>query len=228
VPEQLLENDDRDRVLTRILKRITKIAGADGTELRDRMRSVQLKVLEIGRAGRARGRQSQQRLKSPYSRLLHATSRVVGQAKRVGEEIIADVKRSKIALDQMALEGLREELETIVPLVNQVTKQTRARISRGEQWPENGGPDARDASVWSSGGTGSTVAAIKVRPACSAGSRRDCRQNLVNIGRALQQKPAASSRHQHCSRNPPAAPGGYCCVGAIDRPPHVPHFCAGK
>jgi len=32
----------------------------------------------------------------------------------------------------MALEGLREELETMVPLVKRVTKQTRARIFRGE------------------------------------------------------------------------------------------------
>jgi hypothetical protein len=33
------------------------------------------------------------------------------------------------------------------------------------------------------------------------------------------------------SQNLPAAPGGVCCIGcigAIDRPPHVPHFCAGK
>jgi IS5 family transposase len=64
--------------------------------------------------------------------LLHATSRVVGQARRFAEEIAAGVKRSRSVLKQMALEGLREELETMVPLVKQVTKQTRARIFRGE------------------------------------------------------------------------------------------------
>jgi len=123
---------DGVRVLTRTMKRITKIAGTGGTALRDRGRSVQLKVLEIARAVRAKGQQSQEKLKSAYSRLLHATSRVVGQAKRFAEEIAAGVKRSRTSLKQMALEGLREELETMVALVKQVTKQTRARIFRGE------------------------------------------------------------------------------------------------
>jgi IS5 family transposase len=52
--------------------------------------------------------------------------------RRFAEEIAVGVKRSRITLKQMALEGLREELETMVPLVKQVTKQTRARIFRGE------------------------------------------------------------------------------------------------
>jgi IS5 family transposase len=123
---------DGVRVLTRTMRKITKIAGAAGTELRDRSRSVKLKVLEIARAARARGLQSQEKLKSAYSKLLHATGRVVGQAKRFAEEIAAGVKRSRTILKQMALEGLREELESMLPLVKQVTKQTRARIFRGE------------------------------------------------------------------------------------------------
>src|SRR5215469_14324440 len=122
---------DGVRVLTRTMKKITKIAGAAGTELRDRSRSVQLKVLEIARAARAKGGQSQERLKLAYSKLLHATSRVVGQAKRFAEEIATGVKRSRFLLKQLVLEGLRQELETMVPLVKQVTKQTRARIFRG-------------------------------------------------------------------------------------------------
>ena len=73
---------DGVRVLTRTMQRISKIAGAAGTELRDRSRSVKLKVLEIARAARAKGRQSQEKLKSAYGTLLHATGRVVGQAKR--------------------------------------------------------------------------------------------------------------------------------------------------
>src|SRR5215475_13530110 len=123
---------DGVRVLTRTMKKITKIAGAAETELRDRSRSVQLKLLEIARAARAKGGQSQEKLKSTYSKLLHATSRVVGQAKRFAEEIAAGVKQSRFLLKQMALEGLRQEIETMVPLVKQVTKQTRARIFRGD------------------------------------------------------------------------------------------------
>jgi IS5 family transposase len=123
---------DGVRVLTRTMQRIAKIAGAAGEKLRDRSRSVKLRVLDIARAARAKGRQSQEKLKSVYGKLLQGTSRVVGQAKRFAEEIASGVKRSRTILKQMALEGLRQELETMVPLVKQVMKQTRARIFRGE------------------------------------------------------------------------------------------------
>jgi transposase, IS5 family len=123
---------DGVRVLTRTMRKISEIAGAAGVELRDRSRSVQLKVLEIARAARAKGQQSQEKLNSAYGTLLHATSRVVGQARRFAQEIVIGVKRSRTVLKQMALEGLRGELETMVPLVKQVMRQTRARIFRGE------------------------------------------------------------------------------------------------
>ena len=43
---------DGVRVLTRVMKRITTIAGDGGAKLRDRTRSVKLRMLEIGRAAR--------------------------------------------------------------------------------------------------------------------------------------------------------------------------------
>ena len=64
---------------------------------------MQLKLLEIARATRTKGGQSQEKLKSAYSKLLHATSRVVGQAKRFAEEIAAGVKQPRSLLKQMAL-----------------------------------------------------------------------------------------------------------------------------
>jgi IS5 family transposase len=57
---------------------------------------------------------------------------VVGQAKRFSEEIASGTKRAKNVLKQLALEGLREKLDAMVPLVKQVMKQTRARIFRGD------------------------------------------------------------------------------------------------
>jgi transposase, IS5 family len=42
------------------------------------------------------------------------------------------VKRSTDVLQQLALEGLRQKIDAIVPLVRQVMKQTRARILRGD------------------------------------------------------------------------------------------------
>jgi IS5 family transposase len=122
---------DGVRVLTRIMRKITNIAGAAGTKLRDRHRSVKLRLLEIGRVARAKGPVNQDKLKRRYRQLLDATSRVVGQAKRFSEEIVGGVKRSTNALTQPALEGLHQELDEMTARVKQVMRQTRARIFRG-------------------------------------------------------------------------------------------------
>jgi hypothetical protein len=70
------------RVLTRAMKKIAGIIGAADAKLRDRSRSGKLRVLEIARAARAKGGQNGERLARAYRRLLEATGRVVGQAKR--------------------------------------------------------------------------------------------------------------------------------------------------
>ena len=44
------------RVLIRTMKKITEIAGEVGTKLRDRSRSVKLRVLEIARAARSKAK----------------------------------------------------------------------------------------------------------------------------------------------------------------------------
>ena len=51
------------------MKKITAIAGNVGARLRDRSRCVKLRVLDIARAARAKGPQSQERLKQGYGRL---------------------------------------------------------------------------------------------------------------------------------------------------------------
>jgi transposase, IS5 family len=123
---------DGVRVLARIMKKITKIAGEVGTKLRDRSRSVKLRVLDIARAARSKAKESQGKLKQNYRKLLESTSRLVGQAKQFSKEIADGIKRSKNPLEQLALEGLRQEIDTMVPRVKQVMKQTRARIFRGD------------------------------------------------------------------------------------------------
>jgi len=123
---------DGVRVLIRAMKGIGKIVGEMGAKLCDRSRSVKLRVLDIARAARSRAKQGRERLKSAYGTLLNATSRVVGQAKRFSEEIASGTKRAKDVLKQLALEGLRQKLDVMVPLVKQVMKQTRARIFRGD------------------------------------------------------------------------------------------------
>jgi IS5 family transposase len=123
---------DGVRVLIRTMKRIGQIAGETGAKLCDRSRSVKLRVLDIARAARAKGPQSQEKLRRAYGKLLNSTSRVVGQAKQFSKQIVEGVKRSTNILQQLALEGLRQELDAMVPRVKRVMKQTRARIFRGD------------------------------------------------------------------------------------------------
>jgi IS5 family transposase len=127
---------DGVRVLIRTMKKISAIAGDVGARLRDRSRTVKLRVLDIARAARAKGPQSQERLKLSYGKLLASTSRVVGQAKRFAREIADGVKRSRGIVKQLALDGLRLQLEEMVPLVKRVMKQTRARIFAGNTHAE--------------------------------------------------------------------------------------------
>jgi len=122
---------DGVRVLTRAMRRITEIAGAAGARLRDRSRSVKLRLLEIARTARSRGQINHDKLRQGYRRLLDATSRVVGQAKRFSREIANGVKRAADVVRQVALEGLRQDLDRMVPLVRQVIGQTQERILRG-------------------------------------------------------------------------------------------------
>lgn len=123
---------DGVRVLTRVMKRVAAIAGEAGAKLRDRSRSVKYRILEIGRAARSKGGAGKEKLQRGYRKLLEATSRVVGQAKRFSREIATGVKSSGEVLQQAALEGLRKELDTMAPRVQQVMRQARARIFGGD------------------------------------------------------------------------------------------------
>ena len=123
---------DGVRVLIRAMKRIGEIAGQQGAKLRDRSRSVKRRILEIGRVARTKGGPSRERLQQGYEKLLSAVGRVVGQAKRFSGEIAQGVKRSADVMQQAALEGLRKELDTFVPRVQQVIRQAKQRIFAGD------------------------------------------------------------------------------------------------
>ena len=123
---------DGVRVLTRTMKQITKITGALGATLRDRSRSVKWRLLEIARAARAKSAPSERKLRRAYRRLLDATGRVVGQAKRFSAEIGNGVKWSPDIKQQVTLTVLRRQLDQMVGRVQQVMRQTRARIFAGD------------------------------------------------------------------------------------------------
>jgi IS5 family transposase len=116
---------DGVRVLTRVMQRVTAITGTAGTPLRDRTRSVKLRVLAIGRASRNKSEHGKATLKALYQTLLGTTGRVVGQAKRFVTDIAAGVKRSADRMQQAVVDGLKTELEGMLPRVEQVVRQTK-------------------------------------------------------------------------------------------------------
>jgi len=122
---------DGVRVLTRTMKRIAQIAGRAGTALRDRTRTVRYRVMEIARASRSRIPQGQERMKACYRKLLHSTARVVGQAKRFAQEVATGIKRAEGILKQASLEAAQAALERMIPLMQQVMRQTRERVFQG-------------------------------------------------------------------------------------------------
>jgi transposase, IS5 family len=71
---------DGVRVLIGTMKRIGEIAGETGAKLRDRGRSVKLRVLDIARAARSKAKRSREGLNRAYGKLLDATSRVSSAA----------------------------------------------------------------------------------------------------------------------------------------------------
>ena len=122
---------DGVRVLTRTMKRIAKLAGEAGAKLRDRARSTRRCLLQIGRASRSRAEQGRERMLQSYRRLMTTTARVVGQAKRFAREVAQGVKRCSDVFDQAAIQADRTYLETMIPRVQQVLRQTRERIDCG-------------------------------------------------------------------------------------------------
>jgi IS5 family transposase len=118
---------DGVRVLTRIMKKVGEVAGEAGTGLRDRTRSVKLRVLAIARASRNKTEKGKEKLRQSYIKLLDATSRVVGQAKRFSLEIAGRIKRDNRAVLQRA----RKQLDEMIPRVQQVLRQTRERVLKG-------------------------------------------------------------------------------------------------
>jgi IS5 family transposase len=118
---------DGVRVLIRVMKKVGDIAGRTGTALRDRSRSVKLKVLAIARASRNKTESGKQKLKQAYAALLESTSRVVGQAKKFSREIAGGIKRGNRKL----LRRARLRLDEMIPRVQQVLRQTRQRVMQG-------------------------------------------------------------------------------------------------
>jgi transposase, IS5 family len=124
---------DGVRVLTRIMKKVTAVAGKAGTPMRDRSRSAKLKVLALARASRNKTEQGRQKMKKAYLQLLEITRRVTGQAEKFAAEIAGRVKRGH----GLVLHHAKKQLDEMIPRVQQVLRQTRERVLRGNPKAED-------------------------------------------------------------------------------------------
>jgi len=115
---------DGARVLTRVMKKVA--VGKRGglkSKVRNRMRSVKRRVLEIALAARQKGPQGEERKEAAYRRLVSLTRTVVNQAERVRAEV--EKSRGK-------MKRLSQQMKETIARVRQVIRQTVARIFRGE------------------------------------------------------------------------------------------------
>jgi IS5 family transposase len=122
---------DGVRVITRIVKKIQKVASGVVDEFRDRNRSVGRRVIEIAIASRERGERGKQRVADIYKKLIVTTKQVVKAAKGVEQSTREKVKRLRGQTREKA-KKLVEELSAFIDLTGQVVKQTVARVIEGE------------------------------------------------------------------------------------------------
>ena len=123
---------DGARVLTRTMKKVEKASGGLKKRIRDRMRSVNKKVMAIALAGRLKGPEGEERRVERYRELLSLTRKILHQAEGVLEETEKLSGRRRAG----RLKPLRAILETMSGRVRQVIRQTKARVFQGiTQYP---------------------------------------------------------------------------------------------
>jgi IS5 family transposase len=114
---------DGARALTRTMKKIEARSGKLKRRVRDRMRSVNKRVIAIATAGRYKGEEGEHKRKKEYRELLRLTRQILNDTRRVMEETQSRRKAG--------LRKLREELSLMADQVKQVVKQTKARVFQG-------------------------------------------------------------------------------------------------
>jgi IS5 family transposase len=118
---------DGTRIMTRTMKKIEQQSGGKLTrKVRNRMRSVNKRVVAIATASRHRGPEGEEKRKKEYRELLRMSRQILNDAKRVMVEIGGMSARRK-----KGLRTLGETLSTMAVRVRQIVKQTKARIFEG-------------------------------------------------------------------------------------------------
>lgn len=117
---------DAARVMTRLMKKVKAEAGELVSGVRDRMRSVQKKVVAIAISTRRKGPEGEKQREGHYRELLRLRRQVKNQAVRMSQEVqgLAEEPREPLV-------PLTTKLANMVEQTKRVIRQTKARIFDG-------------------------------------------------------------------------------------------------
>jgi len=125
---------DGVRVLTRALQRIEQATGVLGRKVRNRKRATTRRLLEISRAARSRNlKDSRPRLQAGYRRLVGVVRATVRDAQRVMAEVADGLRAAVSPRAGQAVMRAQTQITQMLPLVQRVIVQTRARVFGGDQ-----------------------------------------------------------------------------------------------
>jgi IS5 family transposase len=99
--------------------------------LRDRLRSVKHRLIEISRAAKGRSQQAEEKIQRGYQRLMDTTRQVLSQAETFGEEVASGIKPATTPLGEIRLQAWVEQLKHFRQLTERVLEQTKARVIEG-------------------------------------------------------------------------------------------------
>jgi len=118
--------NDGARVLTRTMKKIERKAGGWKRKIRDRKRSVTKRVIAMAHALRHKGPEGEEKRRREYGELLQVTRQIVGDTRKVLEEVTGWPRRRRGAVRELC-----EHLQTMADRVRRVIHQTKTRIFGG-------------------------------------------------------------------------------------------------
>jgi IS5 family transposase len=119
-------------VITRTMKRVVEKVGQTETKFRSRVRSVQHRLIELGKLAAHRGEKARARREQVYRKLMRTTRRVISEAGITIKQASIKIKKETDQRRQAAAQKLIDRVQTTICLTEQVMKQTRARVIKGQ------------------------------------------------------------------------------------------------
>lgn len=118
---------DGVRVMTRVARRLGKEMGR---KVRSRLRSVAHRLVELGKAARAKGEAGRARREKIYRKLMSTTRAVIRDTQKIVQQARLGLKRMR-GKRRKKVQGWVAQGERFVALTERVLQQTQARILEG-------------------------------------------------------------------------------------------------